>query len=400
MSAIPQRGPHVRDLFVQPGPSVGVAHLEADNQESRANYALGSKKKRPAPPPPAGLGHYKPKILSGTNDSNITISQATAAPADARHTANGRGPESKPTPLSSNNNNRPFIIGDKDTPLVLHAASDDHYSAERDICDQKVSATSEADGAFMGTSNPLFDAQSPKVNLANGHAARDDQREERKGRENGEPDRVFIPRPDYDEDEKIMVFSDEPDDDDDLLSEQPGKKVYKEYDGEDFAQYLSDEEIGTDNAPTWHKRSSHAPDWKSKTEAKRTLYKKREPSTLPGKTNGKKDKSFPGPGSVRNFSYADSKYGTLNGGSSSKRASVHSLSELDTGEAELFVNTGSSYEHFLCSKNGEELPPVLSEVPQVPFRYTRPAHKKDTLWKKLTWRFKNHAKNGFDVESS
>ncbi|XP_076462368.1 uncharacterized protein LOC143294776 [Babylonia areolata] len=446
MSAIPHRGPHVRELFVKTGPAVAaVGPFEGDQSESRTSYDLGGKRKRVgAPTPqPVGLGQYKPRILADNTDANIPLHHGH--PDDPRQPSNSRAPDSGADRSAgthqegshSHSHSRPFMVGDKDTPLVLHSPSDT-YGLERDVRALTVSPSREGEGMVIGTSNPLFDLQETPtangdVSVSGGKVRHYEKRKDKKGEkqrehreqhrelqhreqfrelqhreqqgelqhreqfrelqhreQHREPEGVYIPAPDYDEEEKTMIFSDEPDDDE-LSSEMSGKKIYREYYGEDFSQYLSDDENGLDDILHRHSRSSHMVDRKSKTEVKRNHYKKRD--SLAGKD--KKDKGFQGSSSLRNFSYADSKFGTLT--ASHRRPSVNSLSE-KTEEAELFVNTGSSYEHFLCSKNGEG--PVEAGVPHMPHTFTRPAHKKDTLWKKLTWKFKKQPKNGFSVSPS
>lgn len=77
------------------------------------------------------------------------------------------------------------------------------------------------------------------------------------------------------------------------------------------------------------------------------------------------------------------------------RTSVRSLTDVEV-EAEVFVDTGSSYETFLRSINGEFVNGAFTsdELASVP-KMSKPDHSegsqkqgKDTLWKRLTWRFK------------
>ena len=438
MSALP--GQKVGQLFSQHSPSSGASGVGSFNQqqqESRSSYDMGgSKKKKRAPPPPAGLGQYKPKILSDHSAVNVPVNRpATNGAADAPVRPPRRGDvtqDNTGVDSSSNNgdsngggSNKAFIIGDKDTPMVIHPAGS-RDSNRLDLHVGKLSLTPDelpGQEGSLGTSNPLFhlhhSAQhnggtSPPSSGRDKPSTGDDPEAE-----NDEPNGVYIPEPDYDEEEKTMVFPDD-DEDDYPPGLQPEKKVYKEYYGEDFSQYLSDEESGVDVSPRYRPKrgsrtgsGSHSggADRKSRTEGKRSLYRKRGDS-LPS-SKSKKDKAVSGSNSLRTFSFADSKFGTLRG-SSGKRHSVPSLSE-DTGEeAERFVTNGSSYERFLRSRNGEELGDVFYDdsqgvgegsgagfVPgEVPSRYLRPSDKKDNLWKKLTWKFKRQARKSLDLSTS
>jgi hypothetical protein len=68
-SALPSRGPHVRELFAQ-GPETSF-HYE--QKESRTSYNISSTKKNRAPAPPSGLGQYKPKILSAGSEGKYKV---------------------------------------------------------------------------------------------------------------------------------------------------------------------------------------------------------------------------------------------------------------------------------------------------------------------------------------
>lgn len=403
MAALPQRGANVRELFAKNGPATEVGSFEYKQKESRSSYDIKSKKKNRAPPPPSGLGQYKPKILSGDINVNVAVNH-DASPVRPPRPSKARAPVPTATTNINNNNvvgTRPFIIGDKDTPMTLQS-SDDTHNLDPYVDD--LALTSEdmtGHEQDLGTDNPLFHLQEEEdedAPMPNG-VVHMNGAERRAG--TGEADGVYIPPPDYDEEEKTMVFPDEPDEDG-SGSPRHGKKVYKEYHGEDFAQYLTDEENGHGEVTTRSKRASHHVDRKSKTEAKRPLYKKRE--LLPIKS--KKDKGFSGSHSLRDFSFADSKFGTLT--REKKRHSLPSASG-ESGEAELFVNTGDSYEHFLRSKNGEELADVFTDTSygqggagfsNIPPRYAGPAHNKDTLWKRLTWKFRKQARRSFDLSTS
>ena len=418
MAALPQRGLHVRELFVQNGPGSGAPSFQYAQKESRSSYDIKSKKKNRAPPPPVGLGQYKPRILSGDSSVNVLNDHVTS-PVRPPRPSKGRGSAST---ANNNNNNdddgkdvdrtRPFIMGDKDTPMMLHP-SDDVRDVDLYLDDLALTSTGMPGhaGRQLGTDNPLFRLEEEEEEKEKEEEGSSDALTPNglphmtNGAESEETDGVYIPAPDYDEEEKTMVFPDEPDEQE-SNSPQRGKKVYKEYYGEDFAQYLSDEENGQGEVmrrPRRRGAAGHHAERKSKTEAKRPMYKKRD--SLPSK--GKKDRGFSGTHSLRDFSFADSKFGTLT--REKKRHSLPAVAD-DTADAELFVNTGDSYEHFLRSKNGEELGDVLTDVPygqgragflpNAPPMYAGTAPTKDSLWKKLTWKFKKQARRSFDLSAS
>ena len=237
-----------------------------------------------------------------------------------------------------------------------------------------------------------------------------------------EPEGVFIPAPDYDEEEKTMVLEEEEGDFDMNFDPRRKRDVYREYQGEDFAQYLSDEDNGADFTQTYTSRprrpppqpfKHHTTERKPKGENKR-LFKKRDAGVANTKHKKSPDKSISGSQSLRNFSYADSKFGTING--RNKRHSLPRSLSQEAEEADLFAETGSSYEQFLSHRNGDVNMSMDNDrpvsmlvddrpfgeaalgLPERPPSYARQSSKKDTLWKKLTWRFKQ-PKHSFDLTS-
>ena len=392
MSAVfPQANPHSRELFDNNN-APGLSAFGYEKKESRSSYDIGGKKKRRAPKAPAGLGQYKPKILSAENATSVPVNNAAPdTPVRPPRPSKQKGRKDSDPP--SSNIAKPIIMGDKDTPMTLHAEEDDH-DLDLDVSDLKALTSSMGQGQAMGTENPLFKM----------HEEDDDEAQEEQvmdfADENGgeaekvlEPEGVYIPAPDYDEEEKTMSFADDPDDEH-LINARRAKQVYKEYDGEDFAQYLSDEEISMEEVLSRSRRPVPVVERKAKTEAKRTNYKKRE--SLLGKN---KNKSISGASSLRDFSYADSKFGTVSG--SKKRQSMPTLPE-GSKEAELYVGNDASYEEFLRIKNGEA---VMSRdhqyVQPQSGEFRRSSHtSKDTLWKKFTWKFKKPVNNSFNVTAS
>nr|KAG5711793.1 hypothetical protein BaRGS_023557 [Batillaria attramentaria] len=236
--------------------------FEYEQKESKGNYDI--KKKRRAPPPPTGLGQYKPKILSDDSLGNVPAnrnSEESTSTAPTRPPRRSSGSQHQNGNAGNSGQVRALVMGDKDTPMVLHPSGDDAMEVDADD-DESLLLRSDVVAVHEGgteTDNPLFNMRQDSIEEAE---------------QTQEPEGVFIPAPDYDEEEKTIELTDEPEEDFDP-SPRRGKKVYKEYAGEDFSQYLSDDE--TDPRVELRRpprRPMHIMERKSKTEAKRPHYKK------------------------------------------------------------------------------------------------------------------------------
>lgn len=458
MSALPLGGSG--DLFSKGGS--GLGGFQYANKESRSSYNMDSKKKRRAPQPPAGLQQYKPKILSSDSTVNVPVHRSDDTPVRPPRPSKNRG-LGNASSSSDINGSKPIVMGDKDVPMAFPGTEDDPEEINLNVSELNLTSHDLlSKGHDGGTDNPLFhmhdessavpqhtdnplfhmhndttipqstgsplfdihdsnsavphpledsvlslhddslSAQAPEDNLLfsmqeESHSSPQprsvsdhDDTEQRKKEE--EPDGVYIPAPDYEEEEMMMAIPEEPEED------YPGKqqrptKVFKEYAGEDFGQYLSDDENGYEEILRRASRPNLQMDNRSKTEVKRPQNKKREP--LPMKN--KKDKS--GFSSLRNFSYADSKFGTITG---QKKNPNHASRPEGSKEAEMFVNTGDSYEQFLYSKNGEDPRQVgmdHSSGHSASSGYPGQAHSRDSVWKKFTWKMKKQV-NSFDLTAS
>lgn len=381
----------VSQLFGGNSSFLKAGNFEYEQKETKTKYDL--KKKKHVSPPAGGLGQYKPKIL--TLDSSGQV-PAYKESEDKKASNKGRAPLLPHEATKENgstsafgtfqtnngiNTSRPFVVGDKDTPMVLYDTPDFKEVASGL---HNLSLTSE-DGRQVPTSS-----STPGIETRNPLFMTTTEKEKATSTENKQQD-IFIPAPDYDEEEKTIDFTDDGD-----VTEQAspsrGKQVFKEYGGEDFAHYLFEEEAET--VTMRPKQVSIQTQRKSQTEAKRSYYKKRG-SSSPSKRLSKKDKAASGSlSSLRNFTYADSKFGTV-AMAEKPRTSVRSLTDVEV-EAEVFVDTGSSYETFLRSINGEFVNGAFTsdELASVP-KMSKPDHSegsqkqgKDTLWKRLTWRLK------------
>lgn len=268
---------------------------------------------------------------------------------------------------------------------------------------------------------------------------------------------VYIPEPDYDEDEQTLDFTSEETSDEDggekrgreelrpgvrhSISSQSGNNVYSipQYDGEDLSHYLSDDEAdglpvspfenplpsptynATTNGKTKYKKSVSK---KSKSEnfnprpklsQKHSLFKESASThgTLPSsksKKRGKSGKNGTQPpmfNSVRNFSYADSKYGTkgraggrdyvLSPGGIWRERTFSSESEpLDDSDMFLSANAQhSSYESFLRSRHGQSMPTDSNDSG---VEMAEDASGEGTgVWKRLTWRLKNRNSKNYSM---
>ncbi|XP_076439949.1 uncharacterized protein LOC143279720 [Babylonia areolata] len=425
MSALPQVSP-AGDLFNKGGPPFGS--FEYNQKESRSSYDIGAKKKRRAPAPPSGLAQYKPKILSSDTSGDIPVPVSTdspvAPPRPSRNRDGGKAAAREAGPIVMGDKNVPVVLPpsqhDDDDPqhvdlnvsslnLTSHDVLTDHHQDlgtdnplfsthdelspdSRSSADNPVLDTHDDNvTTSQSTDNPLFSLHDEGVSGTQGRLE-SNSFEDRKEQDDTEPEGVYIPAPDYDEEELTMAIPEEADDGR-RHSSRRSTRVYKEYDGEDFGQYLSDEENGYEEILRRASRPSIQIDHKSKTEVRRPHYKKRE--SLPLKN--KKDKGVSGFSSLRTFSYADSKFGTVSG----NRRQSGLLS--GPKEPEHFVNTAASYEQFLYGQNGGEVGPAGSELPSYR-QEASPDHpprvqSRDSVWKKFTWKVKKQM-NSFDLSAS
>ncbi|KAL8622468.1 hypothetical protein ACOMHN_034133 [Nucella lapillus] len=459
MSALPLGGGG--DLFHRGGSAIG--DFQYLQKESRSSYNMEAKKKRRAPQPPhAGLQRYKPKILNYVGDANVPVARSQRSPVPPPRPSKARGLSSA-SGNGDVSVSKPIVMGDKDVPVALLDTQDDPEGVDLNV--SSLNLTSHdllCQGQDGGTDNPLFDMhdesvtvphstvnplfhmqeesspvphstdnllfnmpdsntsgpQPSKDSVLNSHgeglSAQDsgnnpvlstqeegysspplqsnsdhDDTAQRKGEE---PEGVYIPAPDYEEEEMMMSISEEPEEEHPNSTDRP-TRVFKEYAGEDFGQYLSDEENGYEEILRRASRPNLHADHKSKTEPKRPQNKKREPLPL----KNKKDKGVNGYSSLRNFSYADSKFGTI---SRQKNQTPVSRPE-GNKEADIFVDTGASYEQFLYSKNGDHPGIEMDPSSKHPASSGQPeqAQHKDSMWKKLTWRVKKQM-NSFDLTAT
>lgn len=393
------------------------------------------------------------KVSSSKSFKQTT--QAKSEPVDSKSQCNSEGEEGiyhtidiKPD-YEQETENKVMIIGDKDVPLVLdtYFGPDDNTD---DIETQKNPDTQRNDEPKTNLSsdnvlsnhdtvvnvgevvvNPLFEGKkesnettkhtykkrrAPRIpsyvsrhrsNSQNSHAS--------------DEEFPYIPDPDYDEDEVTMNFDDFGSTSTKIKSEKRDSKVIKEYEGEDFAKYLEEDDgFHEENMITWRKNIKHTrkPTSQSKqpqiSKSKFTNHTKINPPKLkPGKKPKHKETqhgSMNNRHTLRGLSYADCKMGlddrtirsvksTSAGGRYIKRGKERTMI-VDGGFG------GGGYEEFLKMRSKEDgsLESNSSgdsgleqgddiyghEQSFFPMQPKKVREKKGNLWEKLTWRFKRH----------
>ena len=520
-----------------------TTNFRYDKQETREKIQLPQKsKKSQAPQPHEGMkkfGGYKPKILGDQEDLiDVQNRAAILAINDSSPPVSKEG-KSRPAPHPpvQLTKPKPWVVGDKDVPMVLGGRTRDDWAgqtmdsptdsgedgghlingpvevhshnpdgngatssdsviddtgiARRSMSESSVvsdtstlvrsSAVSHEHEGFdnpalgsldslafsdnnnnnssskhnLGAINPTFEdvMESAYINGSYTPPIGDSQidssldsdphlYEEPFTEENG----VFIPEPDYGEDEKTLDFTSEDTSDDDAgerrkgeehgkgvrngVSPQPGNQFpIPQYEGEDLSHYLSDDEadgipvspfdnpipIPTYNGKAKPKKSGLNP--RSKLNQKHSLFKisgsNTDTTQAKGKRKGKSGKSGAPPpafNSVRNFSYADSKYGTkgraagrdimsVGGLSQSHDRTLSSESEpLD--DSDMFLSASnhvSSYESFLRSRHGQSMPTESSDSGVEMADDGAGAGPGVGVWKKLTWRLRNRSSKNYSL---
>ncbi|XP_050401644.1 uncharacterized protein LOC126818335 [Patella vulgata] len=353
-----QRGPHVRDIFVGKD-KIESGHLHYDTKESQSNFMVKTKnknKQQNANNKPTKLGQYKPRILSDSDEINVPV---------PKHSPVRTGNQILDKP-------RPYIVGDKNTPIVLHPiGADDDISDNGDV-------NSNQETNPLQTSNPMFDKVTELGKIQT---------------ETEIIDGIVIPPPDYEEEVATMNFYEEIREKVDFT-----KPVHRNYGGEDFSKFLDDDddEILEHGGLTWHSQRPPARnplpsfDKKAKTEVKRK-YQKRESKKTNKHFNTQKRNS------LRNFSFADSKFADKGADRpSSGKKDKNNKEEMEFsvyGDADNFMNSNNkSYETFLHARHGD-LPDLYHDNRQTDEdkEMHSPKQKDGNFWKKLTLRFKRQS---------
>ncbi|XP_046338178.1 uncharacterized protein LOC124119636 [Haliotis rufescens] len=360
------RGPHVRDLFI----GQSSAGFEYEGKEGKKKYNLNGKGKSGGF---SQLGAYKPKILSNDGIGNIAI-------------------DNSPKPEHSDRDkvgkvNKAFIIGDKDIPMTIEP-SENIYS---EIQETYTASSSDAGDQFR--SNPIFNDSATSPTLHHGNVYREQRSQSRPSVPSERIGGMDIPAPDYEEEEMTLDFEG-----DDLAHAKRRSSIYKEFPGEDFSRYLSDDEEEYEFDRPIHTVRSKPPvsrkvlqkkeSSKSRTEARRVEKPKRDSTKTLFKQNAKNS----GKTTLRYYSVNDTKLGIGVDGTVRKQQKK----SLRDG-----VPYESSYESFLQSRNGGprwgSLESASSdsghETGDDIKRGVKGRDKNGTFWKKLTIKFKQTGYN-------
>lgn len=436
------RGPGVREIFS----SQSMGKKGVDSQESKLQKELSTPDNN-GQPQMKKFGGYKPKILGGEVDFlQIQDTKPTAA-LTSLDSSNVEPQQStlgmKPQPVSQ----KPWVIGDKNVPMVLGTTNDEddddggdysvdsNSNAEHQNIDSSIynsihsddynsdivngssislSTTSDTSDLLrqnaheftQGITNPLLYANdnNPLREPVTTTVPPETVTDFRDYRINEvppdiyvaeEPAGVFIPAPDYDEEEKTLNFSEDTDDHSDggdggKPRQMKAKAPVKVYEGADLSHYLSEDEVEQDAVFQSGLKAKNVLDKKSKTGTKKSknMFKQNTSSKNKRKSIG----NIPTNNSVRSFSYADSKFGTK-GKTMTKSLSTSNI----TDESEIFLSVNSeqsSYESFLRSRHGDHLPYEAKNDTGGgnngdAGQSGNLKDKDDNVWKKLTMRLKH-----------
>lgn len=224
----------------------------------------------------------------------------------------------------------------------------------------------------------------------------------------------YIPPPDYDEDELTMDFNDD-------VESVDNSKIYKEFDGEDFAKYLSDDEDYEFDHYTWRKNIRYRPKHRSKgpapprpkSEISFSQNKKSKGGALKplGKPKHEQNIKSISRSTIRDFSFADSKLNadrtvrsTSAIGRLAKRGKDRPRIETSEGSYEEFLRmrqteNGSNSSADSGQFSGDEMNgpnQVFLRSQPKEFRGKLREEKPHTVWQKLTWKFRRHV-GGYEM---
>lgn len=345
-----------------------------------------------------------------------------------------------------------MIIGDKDTPLVLESSyigDDNENKTETQKVDNSVSSIPknelEEDNLFGDHDNvvnvgevvvnPIFEDKTKQTGESVDTVNEKPRHPYKKRRAPGIPSSYvnrnrhnsqtshdsdeeypYIPEPDYEEEEATMNF-------DDVLNkdvyhaQRRDQKIIKEYEGEDFAKYMDEDEGFHDHTFTWRKNirhnrkpASHQPNSK---HAGRPIMQ--APKLIPMKKpkNVETQHGSMKRQTLRTISYADCKMGVDDRTIRSVKSTSAGGRYIKRGKERTMIVDGGTgeggYEEFLRMRHNKEEGSLESNSSgdsghetcddlfqqeqffhQMQPKKLREKQGKGTLWEKLTWRFKRH----------
>ena len=346
-----------------------------------------------------------------------------------------------------------MIIGDKDTPLVLESSyigddNDNENKTETQEVDNSVSIVPknelEEDNLFGDHDkvvnvgevvvNPIFEDKTKQTGESVDIVNEKPRHPYKKRRAPGIPSSYvtrsrhnsqashdsdeeypYIPEPDYEEEEATMNF-------DDVLkkdvyhAQRRDQKIMKEYEGEDFAKYMDEDEGFHDHTLTWRKNirhnrkpAAHPPNSKHASRSTMQAPKLRpmkKPKNVETQHGSMKRQT------LRTISYADCKMGVDDRTIRSVKSTSAGGRYIKRGKERTMIVDGGTgdggYEEFLRMRHkdegslesnssgdsghetGDDLYQQEQFFHQMQPKQLREKQGKGTLWEKLTWRFKRH----------
>ncbi|XP_014773718.1 homeobox protein 4 [Octopus bimaculoides] len=166
-----------------------------------------------------------------------------------------------------------------------------------------------------------------------------------------EYEEIYIPEPDYDEDEVTLNFKNEDFGNTDSQENSP-RQLFKNYEGEDFGKYLSDEEDFVDtNGYTWRKNIQYHTISPASQKANTEIKRNRPKTTKTAQAMFKSAPKIKGNiirHNLRDFSYADTKISVKP--SNAKPESRYQKKQEKFTDDDDFMRTKNSYEKFLSTR--------------------------------------------------
>ena len=455
---------HVEDVFKQKNHENG----NNSDTDYSFNFNFKAFKNKQAPLPPGGpvplpkIGNYQPKILldpgqgSGNPVRPHEINSHNVARHNddtGRHNVRRQSGDKQNAPTSPVKKEQ-FIIGDKNVPITIESTeplSDNEWPIPaprrkrpapnvpedntdviprtnkqttnnplfgRSMSVRSDEETFEIDAEIQGgdidfgpgIDNPAFNnvhlsSQRSSASEHNMNSIEHNSSERRNAPEvnvNGNIGQYpYIPPPDYDDEEITMTFGDEEGQYDYGYQQS---KVYKEFEGEDFAKYLRDEEdYEFDSRPPplrnfKGKPAPGAPKYDNRFNKKGDKPKKKSKRKEPDMKRN----------TIRDFAFSDSKIGwgdrTVKS-TSAKGRYIKREKDRKRIETNPQQTDPGSYEEFLRIRNGlapQESPNSSDSGVEVEMKnhenlyyHSQPKQmkngkydKKPSVWQKLTWRFR------------
>ena len=433
---------HVGEVFKRTSGNQN-GKTDVSDTEYTFNFNFKAFKSKQAPLPPGGpvslpkIGNYQPKILLETTE--LRTENALHSPVQESAYENVERNKHEISQVKSDQ----LIIGDKDIPITVETNEadtelpmpkprrkrrapnvpedntdviprSDAQTTNNPLFGRSLSVASDEERFDMdieiqggdidfgpGIDNPGFNEVNSQQSSISEHKAdlsRKSNLEDtntQNNNETGNPAHYpYIPPPDYDDEEVTMTFEEE--ERDLIVDNYQQSKVYREFDGEDFARYLQDDEdyeFDSRPPPMRNMKGRQGPP-----QSDRRFHKKGD-----NKKKSKRKETDIKRNTIRDFTFSDSKIGW---GDRTVKSTSAKGRYIKREKDRKRIDTNFEQTEFLRVRNGLG-PPVESpnssdsgvEVEMKNrenlFYHSQPKQmkngkyeKKPSVWQKLTWRFR------------